>query len=203
MQTAGRACFLTTSAVERADGVVVRFADVAVGTAVRVAPAVSPAAFCLVYLFTPKLVSDDYPYVWAVTASGAALTASPGQLAQNASPRCYVTPRLRSTRADQQPNQAIRRGHPSRVCHCTHLQEFVLPSLELLQNCRIRSRLVSPCSTLLPEEADFHLIVRAFCGTCSVVRALRDMLRHAGIFRDVPRVLSPCGAMATCRRGAR
>jgi len=105
---------------------------VAVATAVAVAPAVSPAAFCLVYLFTSKLVSDDYLYVWAVTACGAALTASPGQLAQHASPRCYVMPRLRSTRAEQQSNQVTRRGHPPRVCHCTHPHKFILPSLELL-----------------------------------------------------------------------
>jgi len=83
VQTAGRAnadCFPAASTVERVDGAIVRLADVTVGTSVRVAPGNGAAAFSPIYLFTHKLPTGDYPYVRAVTASGAALTASPGHL---------------------------------------------------------------------------------------------------------------------------
>jgi len=81
--TAGRAnvdCFPAASTVETAGGAIVRLADVPVGASVRVAPGVGAAAFSPIYLFTHKLPAGDYPYVRAVTASGAALTASPGHL---------------------------------------------------------------------------------------------------------------------------
>ncbi|KAK1869620.1 hypothetical protein I4F81_012093 [Pyropia yezoensis] len=68
------ACFPADATVALAGGGVKRMADLAVGDAVRV----SPTATGRVYFFSHAAPGGSYPFVTLTTASGAAITLSPG-----------------------------------------------------------------------------------------------------------------------------
>lgn len=73
----GAACFPASAIVQRPDGAAVRLADVSVGDALRVG---ADGASSDVYMWSHRLPAGRHPFVRLRTASGGALTASPGHL---------------------------------------------------------------------------------------------------------------------------
>jgi len=71
-------CFPAAATVELDSGATVAMADLAIGDRVRVAAGTGPAAFSEVFTFTHRKRTGTYPFVTATTASGHALSASPG-----------------------------------------------------------------------------------------------------------------------------